>query len=199
MAEDRRYGVEAGAVFPAAEARRLLNPLRRLLHPPGVLARRTGAPADGTVVELGCGPGWYSPALAARVPAGRLVLADLQPEMVAMARARVAASTARRRGTDAAEVRGLVTDAACVPLQAASADAVVLATVLGETPDPAAVLREVHRLLRPTGRLVIVETRTDPDAVALTRLRALAADAGFEVDRTHRRVTGYTAVLQHLG
>jgi ubiquinone/menaquinone biosynthesis C-methylase UbiE len=199
MAEDRRYGVEAGAVFPAAEARRLLNPLRRLLHPPGVLARRTGAPADGTVVELGCGPGWYSPALAARVSAGRLVLADLQPAMVAMARARVAASTARRQTSAAAEVRGLVTDAADVPLPAGTADAVVLATVLGETPDPAAVLREAHRLLRPRGRVVVVESRTDPDAVALSRLRALAAGAGLEVARAHRRLTGYTALLEPLG
>ena len=38
---------------------------------------------------MGCGPGYFSPVLARAVPQGELVLADIQPEMLAIARRRL--------------------------------------------------------------------------------------------------------------
>lgn len=177
-----RFGTGRGTVFPASASWRLHNPLRHLLHPPGRLARRVAPQQGELVLELGCGPGWFSGRLARATPAG-LVLADLQPEMLARARRRAPGAPA------------LATDAGRLPLRSGSVDAVVLAAVLGELPAPIPVLQEVVRVLRADGRLIVFESRTDPDWVPLPRLRELAASVGLRVE--HRwGWPGYTARLR---
>jgi ubiquinone/menaquinone biosynthesis C-methylase UbiE len=184
---ERTFGTGAGAVFPAAEARMLLNPLRRLLHPPRRLAARLGAGPGDRVLELGCGPGWFSAALHAAVPDGLLVLADLQPPMLERAR-----SCTGGRGAP------LATDALALPVRSASIDAAVLAAVLGEVPDPAAALDELARVLRPGGRLLVLESRTDPDFVPRSRLVELAALRRLHLERRWGRL-GYTARFRSSG
>ena len=181
---DRRFGTGRGAVFPAGASWRLHNPLRHLLHPPARLVRRLGPQLGEVVLELGCGPGWFSGQLARAIPTG-LVLADRQPAMLALARQRAPSAPA------------VAADAMHLPLRDGSVDAVILATVLGEVPDPTAALREVARVLRPRGRLIVLESRTDPDWVPLARLRRLASAAGLGVERRWGR-PGYTARLVHL-
>jgi ubiquinone/menaquinone biosynthesis C-methylase UbiE len=83
----RAYGLERGKVFPADHARSLLNPARRLVQSPRhtVAAIRIGD--DARVLELGCGPGFFSPHLA--TVAARLVLVDVQIEMLRLAHERL--------------------------------------------------------------------------------------------------------------
>lgn len=52
------------------------------------IARETGLPADGTVVDLGCGPGFIANAFAPH--AGQVIAVDPSPEMVAAAQANAA-------------------------------------------------------------------------------------------------------------
>jgi len=83
--------MEAGKAFPASEATSLLNPLRRLVQSP----RRTIdamrlAPTD-RVLELGSGPGYFSPDIAGATLAGYLVLFDLQSRMLQIAGERLSA------------------------------------------------------------------------------------------------------------
>jgi SAM-dependent methyltransferase len=66
------------------------NPFRRWLHKPEEIFARHIAPGS-TVVELGCGSGPFTLALARRVgPSGKVIAADLQPEMLAKVQKRVA-------------------------------------------------------------------------------------------------------------
>jgi SAM-dependent methyltransferase len=98
-------------------------------------------PADARVLEVGCGSGGLWVRNAGRVPAGwRLLLSDLSPGMVAAAMARVRAP-------------GLVADAASLPLADGSMDAVIANHVLYHVSDRRRALAEIHRLLRPGGRL----------------------------------------------
>ncbi len=169
MADDapaRDYGMDRGKVFPAAHAKSLLNPARRLVQSPRRTVAAIGLRPGDRVLELGCGPGFFSPALAAALPRGELVVADLQAEMLQIARTRVRAA--------AAEV-----DATALPFTAASFDAVFIATMLGEIPDPAACLDDVRRILRPHGTLAVAETRRDSDFIAPKTLRALVEPRGF--------------------
>jgi ubiquinone/menaquinone biosynthesis C-methylase UbiE len=166
----RQYGLGRGKVFPAADARSLLNPLRRLVQSP----RRTVAamaigPAD-RVLEVGPGPGYFSPSLAAAASEGVVVLADLQLEMVAMA--------SRRMGASAA-VGYLQGDAMALPLGSGAFDVVVVATMLGEVPDRRAFLEEVRRVLRVGGHLTVCETRRDSDFLRIDELRELVVRHGF--------------------
>lgn len=115
------------------------------------LAAATGAlldaaqPAEGDVVlDLATGPGGAGLAAAERVgPSGRVVLADVAAEMVAVA---------ARRAAGHPGVETAVFDQAAIALPDASVDAVIVRHGLMFAPDPAAAVREACRVLRPGGR-----------------------------------------------
>jgi len=166
--EAARLGLGRGNVFPADHARSLLNPARRLVQSPTRTVAAMDLAEDARVLELGCGPGFFSPHLAA--VAGQLVLVDLQSEMLVLARERLD----RGQGTGFAQA-----DGAALPVADGSFDAVLLATVLGEIPDPAACVAEVRRVLRPGGTLSIAETRRDSDYIPPADLQRLIEPRGF--------------------
>lgn len=128
------------------------------------------APAD--VLDLGCGTG--SLALLAAEDGHRVTALDRSGEMVARARAKLAGTAARV----------LVGDAAQPPVAPGGYDAVLVRHVLWALPDPAAVLRRWAGLLRPGGRLVLVEGRWGSDrstGLAAAELAALAGPLGGQV------------------
>jgi ubiquinone/menaquinone biosynthesis C-methylase UbiE len=129
------------------------------------------------MLELGPGVGIYSlPVAAALQPGGTLEALDVQPEMLATL-------TRRARAAGVANVVTVEGDAQRLPYPDGSFDAAYLIGVLGEVPDPAAALRELRRVLKPGGRLVLGEMLVgDPDAVRLPALREMAARAGFTFD-----------------
>ena len=129
------YGLGRGKVFPAEKATSLLNPLRRLVQSPERTVGRMQLREDAHVLEVGCGPGFFSPSIERAVPNGRLVQLDLQTEML---------SVARDRMTSACLVSA---DAAKLPFASGSFDAVFVSAMLGEVPDREGCLAEIRRAL----------------------------------------------------
>jgi trans-aconitate methyltransferase len=78
-----------GKVFPATRAGSVLNPLRGLIQSPTRTVERMDLASTDKVLEIGCGPGYFSGAIAAAVPNGSLVLFDLQLAMLEIARRRL--------------------------------------------------------------------------------------------------------------
>jgi len=76
-----------------------------------------------------------------------------------------------------------VGDGRRLPYASASFDGAYMIDVLGETPDQPAVLRELRRILRPEGRLVVGEHVLDPDFVSFRSLKKRAETAGFTFER----------------
>ena len=174
-ADSRQLGLGRGKVFPAANAKSLLNPLRKLIQPPAAVVRRLELPPSARILEIGPGPGYFSGSLAAKVPQGTLVLLDLQVAMLEMANERLG-PTANIVSTNA--------DALALPFHTQSFDAVVLVLVLGEVPDGRSCIAEVARVLKPGGTALFAETRRDGDFIPLPELRALVEPEGFGfVDR----------------
>ncbi|WP_210574691.1 bifunctional 2-polyprenyl-6-hydroxyphenol methylase/3-demethylubiquinol 3-O-methyltransferase UbiG [Streptomyces sp. GESEQ-4] len=123
-------------------------------------------PRPCDVLDLGCGTGSLS--LLAAEQGHRVTGVDLSPAMVALARAKLA-------GRDAVF---LVGDAAAPPVGEDRFDTVLVRHVLWALPDPGRALRHWRELLRPGGRLVLVEGvwgTVSPVGIPADRLTALLA------------------------
>lgn len=70
--------------FPHQAALVLDNPIHRKFVNPAGVAEQLALQGDEHVLEIGPGPGIFSVHIASRLPAGRLELFDVQPEMLEM-------------------------------------------------------------------------------------------------------------------
>ena len=124
------------------------------------------------VLDLGCGTGSLS--LLASEQGHRVTGVDGSPAMIDLARAKLA-------GRDAAF---LVGDAAIPPVGEQRFDAVLVRHVLWAMPDPGRALRHWRGLLRPGGRLVLVEGvwgTVSPVGIPADRLAALLTPLAGDV------------------
>jgi SAM-dependent methyltransferase len=116
------------------------------------------------ILDLGCGTGSMS--LLAAEQGHRVTGVDGSPAMVDLARAKLA-------GRDATFLLG---DAAAPPVGEQRFDVVLVRHVVWALPDPGRALRHWRELLRPGGRLVLVEGVwgvISPVGISADRLTAL--------------------------
>lgn len=146
-----------------------------------------GATSGERILEVGPGGGYYTLAVAeVLAPDGQLDLLDVQQEMLDHTTARAAAA-----GTTNVDARR--GDAQQMPYDDGTFDAAYLVTVLGEIPDQGAALRELARVVRPGGRVVVGELFGDPHWVRPGALRRRAVDAGFAYERRLGTALAYFA------
>lgn len=108
--------------------------------------------ADGAVVaDLGCGAGWFTVRLARRVgPRGIVYAEDVQSEMIGATARRV-----QREGLrNVKPILGTQDDPKLPP---GRVDAVLIVDAYHEIVNPVALLKNVARALKPTGRVGIVD------------------------------------------
>jgi SAM-dependent methyltransferase len=170
-------------------------------HPRVDLAARVldlAAPApSATIVDVGCGNGMYLAELARRGCVGRALGVDLSLGMLTAARQRLHGvpkadapksddqSSPADVGT-ASAVALANADATALPLRDGVADLALAPHMLYHVPEPAQALRELRRVTRPGGRVVIVLN----GAGHLRQLRtALAASRGDDAGAVTERVT----------
>ncbi|MEU6254410.1 class I SAM-dependent methyltransferase [Streptomyces sp. NPDC047043] len=98
------------------------------------------------VLDAGCGTGRaLTPLRGAVGPSGVVIGADLTPAML---------EAAVRAGRDR-DGRLLLADVAALPLRSRSLDAVFAAGLIAHLPQPAENLRELARVVRPSGTLAL--------------------------------------------
>lgn len=114
------------------------------------------AEARGRTLELGAGTGHNLPHYPDAVD--DLVLTEPDPHMARRLRRRVAE---RNPGEPDAGV--VETSAEALPFEAASFDSVVATLVLCSVRDPGRAAAEIARVLRPEGRLIVLEHVRSPD------------------------------------
>jgi ubiquinone/menaquinone biosynthesis C-methylase UbiE len=181
---EQATGYDASAVANAAE---LLDALVAVAEP---------RPTERWL-EAACGPGIISRAFAPLVASVHGV--DLTPAMIDTARARAAE-------TGAGNLTFAVADATASGLPAASFDGAVTRFSIHHLPLPARLFGELARVVRPGGRVVILDHLADEDAdaqawsqeierlrdpshwacVTAERMRALGQRAGLELAHEQR-------------
>lgn len=116
-------------------------------------------PQRGTLdaLDVGCGTGFLSLELAAR--GHRVIGIDFAPAMLTEARRKTAQSGAVIRFEEA--------DAEKLPFPPGSFDLVISRHVLWTLPHPEAAIAEWVRLLRPAGRLAVIDGQFDPSALMI--------------------------------
>lgn len=128
------------------------------------------------LLEIGPGTGYYTLDVARALEAnGTLHIFDLQQDML---------DHTMRRATEAglSNIVPQQGNAEKLPYDDKTFDGAYLVTVLGEIPDRTAALREMNRVLKANGRLVVGELFGDPHMVTLKLLEGEATEAGFSFE-----------------
>ncbi len=150
---------------------RLTHTIFGRLHTRAVADAVQAAPRDGTVLDVGTGPGRLAVTLAARRPDLTIHAIDISPDMVTVARQRARqAGVADRLHIERADVADL-------PLPDRSVDLVISTASFHHWADVPGAARELTRVVRPDGRIWIYDVRIAP-------WRRLAAAIDAPVPRT---------------
>jgi len=137
-----------------------------------------GIRLGGVAIDVGCGTGRALPPLREAVgPDGSVIAVDLTPEML----------TAAGPKSSSARAAVILADARSLPFADASADAIFAAGLVNHLPDPVAGLRELARVTRPGGLLVLFHP-SGRAALAARHGRVLSADEPL-AEGTLRRST----------
>ncbi len=125
------------------------------------------------LLEVGPGIGTHALRVASAVaPGGLLVVLDVQREMLN-------GITRRAANGGITNIHPTNGDATHLPYADDVFDGAYLIGVLGEIPDQDAALRQLQRVVKPDGRLVIGEIFIDPDFSSLRVVRERVKQAGF--------------------
>ena len=131
----------------------------RSFQSPGRLKELLGLHGGEHLLEVGPATGKYAlPIAASLASGGTLEVLDIQPKMLNRL-------MHRAYRTKIANIVPTAGDAERLPYPDGRFDGAYLVTVLGEIPDKDAALRELHRVLKPEGCLIVGELVVDPDSV----------------------------------
>jgi precorrin-6B methylase 2 len=132
-----------------------------------LLVDRLPLEPHSVVADIGAGTGYFSFPVAARIPEGRVLAVDIQPEMLTIIEQR-----GRERGIDNVEpVLGTVTNPG---LPAAAVDLIFIVDAYHEFSHPREMSTAMLEALRPGGKLVLVEYRAEDPTVPIKPLHKMS-------------------------
>lgn len=178
-------------IFPPKYAFTLLVPLRNLFLSPKKLIHRLELKETFNVLEIGPGPGYFSPHVARKIPDGRLVLLDIQEEMLNFAKKRL-----QKRKINNADY--LLTDGSNFDLSSDLFDRVFMVTVIGEIENKEKYLQEIHRVMKNNGILSISELAGDPDKLNIDELQSLVTKFGFKTKEIFGNKRNFTINFEKI-
>ncbi len=173
-----------------AWAKKFDDPARDAWQRPEAVIDFIAPAADAVIADLGAGTGYFAIPLARRVPEGRVLANDIEPDMV-----RYLGERAQREGlTNIVPVQGQAGD----PALPEPVDIAFMCNVYHHIQDRVGFFGRVVDGLRPGGRVVIVELRKDaPEDVPgpgpamrvdQQTLIAELAEAGLTLNRADREL-----------
>jgi ubiquinone/menaquinone biosynthesis C-methylase UbiE len=166
------------------------NPLRHKIQPPDETAIRHGILPGMTVLEVGPGNGTYTLAAARQVgERGKIITIDIEPRIIDRLRRRI-----QTEGITIIEAR--IADVYDLPFEEQSFDLIFMIAVISEIPDTHRALREFHRVLKHSGRLVFSEILFDPDYSRASVLTRKVTPTGFKLKDIIGNFFYYTLIFE---
>lgn len=152
------------------------------------LARMLAPKQNEHLIEIGPGTGLQATAIAPLVSKGNLEIVDIQPVMLMHSMKRVH----KRNLNNVIAVKASAED---LPFKDRTFDAGYLITTLGEIPNPMNALKELRRVIKPDGRLIVGEWVFDKHGIKQSQLRDWAKLSGFKVQLIRGNSLAYLAKL----
>ena len=147
-----------------------------------LLLRELALKPGMNVIDVGAGTGYYSRRIASLIkPTGKVFAIDVQPEMVEMLNA-VAKQPAF------ANVKPILGTEKSIALADGVADLAIMVDVYHELEFPSEMLASMTRALRPGGRVVFVEYRTEDPRVPIKALHKMS-EAQIRREAEHNGLT----------
>src|SRR5687768_2901453 len=122
-------------------------------------------PTD-VVADIGVGTGYFAFRLAPKVPQGKVLGVDIQPEMLELLQ-----KAAKERGVS--NVEPVLGETADPKLPAGAVDVVLMVDAYHEFDQPREMMDAVVRSLKPGGRVVLVEYRAEDPNVPIKPLHKM--------------------------
>lgn len=169
----------------------LLNPLRKLVENPKKMLGpfvREGM----TILEPGCAMGFFTLPLARMVgPEGRVIALDIQDKMLAVLDRRAQKAGLGHR----IALRKIGPEGYGLDDISGQGDVAVAIHVVHEVPDKKVFFEEMHKALRPKGRLLVIEPKGHVSKRAFQDTTAIAVAAGFTPEPLSRKTGGRAVSL----
>jgi len=172
-------------VFPYQFAFTLLIPFRNIFLSPKQLIERLDLKDNFDVLEIGPGPGYFSIGIARVLSKGKLVLADIQQEMLDYSKKRI-----DKKGLKNVEYK--LCNGRTLEFRDESFDRIFMVTVIGEVENKNEYLSEIYRILKKEGILSISELAGDPDKMSVEEIKELAGMNGFKTKMQFGNRINYT-------
>ena len=180
-------------VCPATISWGLDNNFRKILQPPERIFGTFIHPGD-TVLDIGCGPGFFTRAMARMVGDDGLVIAvDLQEEMLEKLQERAGREGLLRR------IRVVKASEESLNLRGQNPAHFALAFyVVHEVPEKARFFRETYDALLPSGKLLVVEPKMHVTREEFHASARLAQNAGFRVFGERKVLLSRAMLLERM-
>ncbi|ACB53110.1 unknown [Crocosphaera subtropica ATCC 51142] len=154
MTSTGSYDIQKHNITPEAELQRLQTQATVIWKKEARTLQWFGIKDGMSVVELGSGPGFTTEQLCSLLPNSEITSVELDPFMVQQAQ-----NYLKDKGGDRVNfVEGSITDTG---LPDNSFDFAFARLIFQHIPEPVAAAQEIRRILKPGGKLVIVDTDAD--------------------------------------
>ena len=134
--------------FDLKKAGILDDPERVKILNPAIILEKLGLTKEMIIADLGCGTGFFSIPVARRVK--KVFALDIQEEMLDILREKI-------KKEKITNIEVILSGESYIPLSDKSVDILLMANVFHELEDKLSLLKEVKRVLKINGRLMIID------------------------------------------
>ena len=136
---------------------------------PDDVVANMGLESDHVVADIGAGSGYFSFRIANRVPSGKVLAVDIQPEMLQLIER-------QKTDTGVANIEGVLGQIDNPNLAPNSIDAAIMVDAYHEFSHPFEMINGIYNALRPGGRIFLLEYRGEDDSVPIRPLHKMTEE-----------------------